>query len=60
MADAVEIAVSDCECCGEDHDIVRARPLALALGDDAPPAYGVTHWAPCPITGDTLLLGVRR
>lgn len=49
MTETVKRNVESCTRCGQAHEAVEYRPLSN------PPDW-ISHWAPCPKTGEPMLL----
>lgn len=53
-------SIADCARCGNEHlDLEFAelvRPIELAQRAGGGYAIKITHWAPCPMTGEPVLM----
>lgn len=53
--DKFKTSVKSCARCGHDHNEVEFQALRAPITADSGDAEW-THWAPCPVTGEPILL----
>lgn len=51
------VDVYGCSACGGDHPGLELQPYERPVVADGSAVGVVTHWAPCPTTGEPLLMG---
>ena len=59
MLDTLHItAITGCACCGGNHEHLDARRMAQPFAPAEAGGLTWTHWAPCPMNGDPILIMV--
>lgn len=50
------ISVENCSRCGGDHDVVELSKLSMPFAPPECAPIAWTHWAPCPVNGQPIMV----
>ena len=58
-ADTIVLDLKTCSRCGEPHSLIAFKGMVRAMAPTDLTEVVWTHWAPCPVTGDPILMASR-